>query len=88
VVVLHGGPGAGGSPVDAALKFDPEKYHVNFLFESAGSGDQSRLAVSDEQHNHGNLVVNIERNPVRALGVPDKVDRVSGEAWGCLTLAN
>jgi len=80
VVVLHGGPGGGCSPVMRQF-FDPEKYHV-ILFDQRGCG-RSRPNASVEDNTTWHLVADIEK-----LRETVGVDRwiVFGGSWGA-TLA-
>lgn len=80
VVVLHGGPGGGCSPMMRRF-FDPEHYRI-VLFDQRGCG-RSRPHASVESNTSWHLVADIER--IRAaLGI----DRwaVFGGSWGA-TLA-
>ncbi len=80
VVVLHGGPGGGSSPVMRRF-FDPDKYRV-ILFDQRGAG-RSKPHAAVENNTTADLVEDIER--IRAAL---EIDRwtVFGGSWGA-TLA-
>ncbi|TDE37085.1 prolyl aminopeptidase [Antarcticimicrobium sediminis] len=80
VVVLHGGPGGGSSPIMRRF-FDPNIYRV-VLFDQRGCGrSQPHASVTDNTTWH--LVADIERIR-RLLGIDDWI--VFGGSWGA-TLA-
>ena len=58
ILFLHGGPGAGCSPIDRRF-FDPEKYHI-ILFDQRGCG-RSNLHGGLEQIDTNNLIHDIEK---------------------------
>ncbi len=58
VLVLHGGPGAGSTPVLRRF-FDPERYHI-IIFDQRGAG-QSRPAASVEANTTEHLLADIEK---------------------------
>lgn len=76
VVFLHGGPGAGCSPVHRRL-FDPEKYRI-LLFDQRGCGRSTPYA-SLEANTTWHLVADIERLR-EMLGVGKWM--VFGGSWG------
>lgn len=80
VVVLHGGPGGGCSPMMRRF-FDPEIYRI-VLFDQRGCG-RSRPYASVEANTTQHLVADIERIRL-LLGIRDWV--VFGGSWGA-TLA-
>lgn len=76
VVVLHGGPGGGCSPMMRRF-FDPAIYRV-VLFDQRGCG-RSKPHASVDANTTWHLVADIER--IRdVLGIPDWV--VFGGSWG------
>ena len=80
VVVLHGGPGGGSSPMQRRF-FDPQQFRI-ILLDQRGAG-QSRPLASTQQNTIGHLVADLET--VREyLGI----DRwmLFGGSWG-VTLA-
>jgi len=80
VVVLHGGPGGGSSPIMRRF-FDPSVYRI-VLFDQRGCG-RSRPHASVEANTTGHLVADIER--IRVLfGIRRWI--VFGGSWGA-TLA-
>ena len=80
VVVLHGGPGGGSSPMMRRF-FDPEHYRV-VLFDQRGCG-RSRPHASVEANTTQHLIADIER--IRAeLGIDRWI--LFGGSWGA-TLA-
>ena len=80
VIVLHGGPGGGCSPVMRRY-FDASKYRI-ILFDQRGCG-RSRPLASVKNNNTGNLVSDIEMIRT-ALSIERWV--VFGGSWGA-TLA-
>jgi proline iminopeptidase len=76
VIVLHGGPGAGCSPVMRRF-FDPKIYRI-VLFDQRGAG-KSRPSGSLEDNTSWDLVDDIERIRSR-LGIERWV--VFGGSWG------
>ncbi len=58
VVVLHGGPGAGSTPMLRQF-FDPEEYHI-IIFDQRGAG-QSRPAASLEANTTTHLLADLEK---------------------------
>ena len=76
VVVLHGGPGAGISPLMRRF-FDPQFYRV-ILFDQRGSGQSTPFAELSE-NTTWDLVADIERLRTR-LGIARWL--VFGGSWG------
>jgi proline iminopeptidase len=76
VVVLHGGPGAGCTPVQRRM-FDPDRYRV-LLFDQRGCG-RSRPHASLENNTTWHLVADIERLR-QMVGVERWL--VFGGSWG------
>jgi proline iminopeptidase len=76
VLVLHGGPGAGSSPLLRQF-FNPEEYHI-IIFDQRGAG-QSRPAASIENNTTTHLLEDIEE--IRSvLGINRWM--VFGGSWG------
>lgn len=76
VIVLHGGPGAGCSPIMRRF-FDPKLYRI-VLFDQRGAG-KSRPSGSLQNNTSWDLVEDIEKIRTR-LGIDDWL--VFGGSWG------
>src|SRR5690606_19100517 len=76
-IFLHGGPGAGCSPVHRQL-FDPQRYNV-LLFDQRGCG-RSTPSASIEHNTTWDLIADIERLRNEVLHADDMV--VFGGSWG------
>ena len=75
VICLHGGPGAGTSPLMHRF-FDPEIYHI-LCFDQRGCG-QSTLRFAQRQHNRKLL------NDIDQLRMMDSLDTRYSEVLGVL----